>query len=179
MKHPYRLAEQGDLMAIMALIEEARASLARLGIDQWQDGHPDATMFTEDIALRRCYAFLEGAAIVGVLTLAPAPEGCYRAIDGPGWLTDDDAPYAVLHRVAVLDAKKGSGLARGMVEAAEDLCREKEYASLRVDTHRGNLPMQGLLKKLGFAYCGEVTYPDIVIGDPIRLCFEKLAAPLP
>ena len=34
MKHPYRLAEQGDLMAIMALIEEARASLARLGIDQ-------------------------------------------------------------------------------------------------------------------------------------------------
>ena len=36
-----RLAEARDMEALDALFSHARAAIARLGIDQWQDGYPE------------------------------------------------------------------------------------------------------------------------------------------
>ena len=41
---------------------------------------------------------------------------------------------------------------------------------MRIDTHEENLGMQGLLKKLGYHYCG-VIYLE---NNDKRLAFEKL-----
>ena len=48
--------------------------------------------------------------------------------------------------------------------------KELKIKSLKVDTHRGNIGMQNLLKKIGYSYCGVITLES---GDE-RLAFEKI-----
>ena len=38
--------------AVAALFDEARETIAVLGIDQWQDGYPDRQIAEEDAAVR-------------------------------------------------------------------------------------------------------------------------------
>ena len=44
-----RKATISDLDGIMAVIEEARGTIAALGIDQWQDGYPQREIIEADI----------------------------------------------------------------------------------------------------------------------------------
>ena len=48
--------------------------------------------------------------------------------------------------------------------------KQNNIKSMRIDTHEKNLGMQGLLKKLGYHYCG-VIYLE---NNDKRLAFEKL-----
>ena len=43
-----RLAVQEDMAAIMAVFAQARAAIAALGIDQWQDGYPQREIIEKD-----------------------------------------------------------------------------------------------------------------------------------
>ena len=58
----------GDAYALMVLFEEARGTIALLGIDQWQNGYPSRDVVGEDIALERSYA-KTGEGIDGLLSL--------------------------------------------------------------------------------------------------------------
>ena len=68
----------------------------------------------------------------------------YGQINGK-WLNDE--PYAVVHRVA----------STGIIKGAASYCLDWAYSqipNLRMDTYRDNIPMQKLLEKCGFQYCG-------------------------
>ena len=52
---------------------------------------------------------------------------------------------------------------------AEESARKNNAASIRVDTHRDNLPMQRMLQKNGFIYCGIIYLAD----GKERFAFEK------
>ena len=56
--------------------------------------------------------------------------------------------------------------------ATEFMLRTEQFVwphvkSIRIDTHPDNIPMQGLIRKMGFTYCGDVTI------ESRRLAFEK------
>ena len=53
---------------------------------------------------------------------------------------------------------------------AEAYARENSFKSVRIDTHRGNKTMQGLLKSLNYKYVGLV----YLSGKNKRLAFEKV-----
>ena len=55
-----RKTQATDLAAVMALFDEARGTIAALGIDQWQNGYPSEDVVREDIALARAYAVTDG-----------------------------------------------------------------------------------------------------------------------
>ena len=158
-----------DIDEIMAIVAQARRAIAKLGIDQWQDGYPEREVIEADIAQGIGYVFEDSGSVAGYLALAPSPEPVYAQIDGK-WLADGD--YLTVHRSCAGDGSRGVGLGSAMLEFAEDIARERGCASVRADTHRGNVVMRHLLEKRGFAYCGEVTYP-VTAGDPIRAAYEK------
>lgn len=169
-----RPAEARDLDAIVNLIACARAAIARLGIDQWQDGYPEPELIADDIARGIGYAFERDGAIAGYMVPLLEPEPVYEGIDG-AWLCP--GPYLTIHRMAIGDGHRGTGLSVRMLEFAEERARAHGMASVRADTHRGNLAMRGLLEKCGYAPCGEVRYP-VAAGDPVRVAYEKrLSAP--
>ncbi len=166
----HRPAEARDLDAILAVVAQARRAIAKLGIDQWQDGYPEREVIEADIARGIGYAFEVDGKLTGYLALAPSPEPVYAQIDG-AWLTDGE--YLTVHRSCAGDASRGKGLGSAMLAFAEECARERGCASVRADTHRGNIVMRHLLEKRGFAYCGEVRYP-VTAGDPMRAAYEKL-----
>ena len=164
-----RRAEPRDLDAIVAVVVHARAAIRALGIDQWQDGYPEPELLASDIAAGIGHVFEADGRIAGYLALASAPEPVYAHIDG-AWLCD--APYLTVHRMCIDDGFRGTGLSARMIALAEDIARANRLASVRADTHRGNIVMQKLLVKCGFQRCGEVVYP-VTAGDPIRIAYEK------
>ena len=169
-----RTATPRDLDAILAVVDHARAAIRALGIDQWQDGYPEPEVIEADITSGIGHVFEADGRVAGYLALSDVPEAVYARIDG-AWLTD--GPYLTVHRMCIDDGFRGTGLSARMLAFAEETARAKGLASLRADTHRGNIVMQKLLQRCGLQRCGEVVY-TVTAGDPIRIAYEKrIAAP--
>ncbi|MBQ8506198.1 MAG: GNAT family N-acetyltransferase [Clostridia bacterium] len=166
-----RPAAQRDYEPLLPLIRRAQARIARLGIDQWQDGYPEPELIQEDISLGRGWVFDDDGRVAAYAVLLPGREPVYDTLEGK-WLTEGEN-YLTIHRMAIDDDWCGKGLSMQMIAFAEELARRQGLSSLRADTHRGNLAMRGLLNKCGFAYCGEVVY-EVTAGDPVRVAYEKM-----
>ena len=158
-----------DIPVIMSIVKDAQEYLAELGIDQWQDGYPTEEQIKLDIANNDSYVITQDFKIVGTTVFTFKPESTYKQIKGE-WLTNKEAAYGVIHRLAVADAYRKIGLAKFVFDECELRTKEKNIKSLRIDTHRDNIGMQHMLKKRGYQYCG-IIYLDN--GDE-RLAFEKV-----
>ena len=167
-----RQATKNDIDRIMIILGEARQKMGQLGIDQWQYGYPSRDSVREDVALGMSYAIREDddGEIVGTFFVEDRGEPTYDKIYDGEWLTGDGAEYIAVHRVAVCNAKRGSGIANEIFVFAAQKCREKGVRSIRIDTHRGNLPMRKFLDKNGFIQCG-IIY--LGTGEE-RIAYEKI-----
>ena len=156
-----RPARAEDLPSILALYDAGRAYMRANGNQsQWGDGYPSASLIQGDIAGGHCFLCVEEGIPVGVFCYFEGPDPTYRVIEDGAWL--NDAPYGVLHRIAV------AGHRRGVASAAFAFCLSR-CKNLRVDTHEDNLPMQQALLKNGFVRCGII---HLLNGDP-RVAFQK------
>ena len=167
----FRLAIPEDLDGIMRAVHEAQAFMRTLNIDQWQDGYPEPETLLEDIRLGQLYVIAEGMDVRAVAALSLLKEPVYDAIEG-AWLAAGEK-YLTIHRMATDDSGRGRGFAARMLAEAERIAGENGCASVRADTHRGNLAMRRFLEKHGFSNCGQVYY-YVKKGDPVRVAYEKI-----
>lgn len=163
----FRRAVMTDLNDILEIIKQAQEYFRQNGINQWQNNYPNTEVITEDIKNRRGYVLTDRDKVVGTVSVSFDGEKTYNHIEGK-WLSDLD--YAVVHRIAVRSDYKGKGLASVIFGEIEHMCMQKEIHSIRVDTHKDNLPMQRVLMKNGFAYCGVI----YLLDGSARLAYEKL-----
>lgn len=165
------LAKEAHLETMCEITEQAKRQLRDLGLDQWQKGYPSRQVWTEDIENQTTWLAVEGESVLGMFAFQTTPDPSYGVIDGD-WLTD--TPYASMHRVCVADGSKGKGVAGEMFRRGFAMAKELGFASLRIDTHPGNVPMQNALKKAGFVLCGNIKLcGGCEDGDP-RIAFEKI-----
>ena len=143
-----RHARPEDLPAMQEIFADARAFMRENGNpDQWGDRFPTQEMLDKDLALHRSYVCEDNGKIAATFAFTTDGEPTYRVIRGGAWL--DDAPYGVVHRIA---AAKGT---HGAASFCMNWCME-QCGNIRIDTHANNKPMQGLLNKLGYTYCGVI-----------------------
>ena len=107
-----RYAEKKDLDKIMQILADARESIGRLGIDQWQYGYPTRESVKEDISLKRGYVVLDGEEVCATFALMIHGEPTYKKIYCGAWIGDGD--YLALHRIAINSANRGKGIAEEM-----------------------------------------------------------------
>ena len=163
-----RLAEKKDIDRIMQIIADARESIGRLGIDQWQYGYPTRDIVKEDVSLERSFVVEDNGNLCATFALMMNGEPTYKKIYCGAWIGDGE--YLALHRIAIDGAHRGKGVASEIVGFLAKHAKENGYCSVRVDTHEGNLPMRKMLEKNGFEYCGTIHLLD---GQP-RVAYEKL-----
>lgn len=154
-------ANLSQLPEIMAIYGKARAFMAQNGNpDQWGNVYPPEEMIRQDILNEKCYVNLKDGIIRAVFYFAVEADPTYDYIEG-AWL--NDAPYGVIHRVAV--GENGRGTAAECFAYACERCE-----NLRIDTHEKNIPMQKCLVKNGFVPCGTIYWEN---GDP-GIAYQKV-----
>ena len=167
----FRTAAAADEADIMRIVADARRSLKKRHVDQWQGEYPAWQDFEPDLARGECFVLLHGDEIAGMFTLTTQPEPCYDGITDGKWTAD--MPYCVLHRSAIAAEYRGSGMAEYMMRCVEQCAREYGVRCIRTDTHRKNKSMLNLLRESGYRYRGNVRY-DGNPNDPMRQAFEKV-----
>lgn len=167
-----RLAIESDINDIMQCIYDARAFLKASGSTQWNGplGYPDIPTLENDIKERIAFVCERDNEVCAVAVFS----GIEPEYDSPlaKWKTQGDK-YTTIHRIAVKDKYRGTGAAKELLKYAEIYSKEKGNVSIRIDTHPKNLPVQGLVKSLGYEHCGEIIYSRIPV-EPTRVIFEKV-----
>ncbi len=159
-----------DVDIIMQILSDARGRIGRLGIDQWQYGYPSRDIVVEDVNLHRSFVAIDDDnEICAVFTVIDDGEPTYDKIYDGEWIAEGK-PYIAVHRIAVAGNKLKRGMASFVMQEMEKHAKEIGYASVRIDTHIGNLPMRGMLEKNGYKCCGTIYLTD---GES-RCAYEKL-----
>lgn len=161
-----RQATQKDLFALLALVARVVPLMRAAGNMQWDEGYPNAEVFTRDIEREQLWLAEIDGKIAGVVAITNDPEPDYVQAD---W--DNEEPALVVHRLAVDPEFRGVGVARALMEQAEVLARTQGISAIRVDTNIENEATQRLFLNLGYRFAGEISL-SIRPGQRF-LCYEK------
>lgn len=164
----FRKSTEKDINNIMAIINEAQIQLKTQNVDQWQNNYPNADSIKSDIKNNYSYVLIREHKIIATVAISFDGEKTYNNIYDGKWLTNYS--YAVIHRMAVKNEFKGTGVASELIKCVEEECIEKSIHSIKIDTHIDNKSMQSLLKKNDFKYCGVIYLDD----KSKRIAFEKV-----
>ena len=104
-----RNAELCDLPYLLEMLENAKASLRALGIDQWQNGYPNETTLREDIQNKICRVVIDDENnILASAAVYVGDEPTYHEIYNGAWQTENKI-YGIVHRImAANNAKRVS-----------------------------------------------------------------------
>ncbi|WP_396158581.1 GNAT family N-acetyltransferase [Flavobacterium sp.] len=166
MNFNFRKATTLDTAEIWTIIQQAIVRRKNDGSQQWQDGYPNEDVIKQDIEKGIGYVITLDNILAGYAAILFNDEPAYEQLKGT-WLTNGD--FVVVHRVAISDDYLGKGLAQKIFLFTEDLAVNNNIFSIKVDTNFDNIPMLKILEKLGYTYCGEVTF-----RGSIRNAFEKI-----
>lgn len=157
-----RKTRESDLADIDEIYASARKFMRENGNKkQWNSNYPSAESALEDMKNGIGYVCEDNGEVVAVFAFCVGDEPTYSEIYDGKWLNSE--PYAYIHRVAV----KKHGM--GIVDFCFNECF-KMFPNLKIDTHRDNIPMQKVLLRNNFKYCGIIHLQN---GDE-RIAYQKL-----
>lgn len=166
-----KLSSKNDIPRIIEIIDDAKALLKSLQIDQWQNGYPNVEQIENDIKNGESYVIVNDKNTIMATTMfTTRPEPTYKIIENGSWIIDETLPYGVIHRLAMAKEFRGLGIAKFVFTELHQKLQNKKIKSLKIDTHEDNLSMQSLIKKMGYQYCGII---HTNYGAK-RLAFEKV-----
>lgn len=163
----FRKSNKLDIISIMNIIKQAQDYLKQQGIHQWQNNYPNIDTINNDIDNGNSYVLVDNEKLLGTVAVIFDGEKTYDSIYEGEWLSH--GKYTTIHRMAVDSNYRGKGISTAILKNIEKISLDKNIPSIKVDTHRGNMPMQKFLQNNGFKYCGIIYLED---GDE-RLAFEK------
>ena len=164
-------AQEKDLSLIMEIINDAKLYLKNQNSLQWNlpDGYPRREDLLKDIKNESCYLYLENNEIIGTMSILFTPDENYFEINGK-WLTNDT--YASIHRIAIKNTHHHKKIGIKMLLEAEEIVKQNNIYSIKIDTHKINIPMTKTIEKSGYTYCGVITLKRSK-EDNLRNAYEK------
>ena len=160
-----------DVPKIIEIINDAKALLKSLKINQWQNGYPNQEQIENDIKKGESYVVVNDENIImatSMFTLRKEPT--YKEVIDGKWIVNEEENYGVIHRLASSKNHRKQGIAEFIFKEFHQQLKDKNIKSLKIDTHEDNLGMQSLIKKMGYTYCG-IIYTSY---NAKRLAFEKV-----
>lgn len=158
----FRKVNENEIEIINSLYREGSNLLKERGIDQWQGVNlPVATKE----AINNIFV-LEDDEIIATTILLDYDSDYDEIFEGE-WKSDGD--YFAVHRFMTHPNKLNRGLTTVLFNKIEEYALSFDKSSLRIDTHKDNIPMQKAILKAGYEYCGIVYLYN---GVP-RLAYEK------
>ena len=162
-----RLAVTEDIPQIMQLVKKVVPLMRAAGNFQWGDDYPNPEVFAKDITIGQLWVAELENQVVGVSAITTDQDPEYT---DAGWDITEKA--IVTHRLAVDPDCQGKGIAKALMQQAEEVAKANGINILRVDTNSKNKATQALFPKLGYTFSGEI---GLAKRPGLRFfCYEKL-----
>lgn len=161
------LATQIYIPDIMRLLSECIKDMDKSGIRQWGDFYPTIDIVTEDVHSKSMYVTKHESQCIGIIALSEKQNAQYKQVK---WLTDLGR-VLVVYRLAVHPEWQHQGIARRLMDFAEQFAVENNYDSIRLDAYSGNPRAVRFYERRGYKKVGQVYFPK---RDMPFYCFEKV-----
>ena len=158
-----------EIDAIISLTQRCGKHMRDNGIDQWDENYPDYASIERDLNTETLFAFREGNTLLGIVVLNETQDEEYGEIN---WSTTENDRNLVVHRLAVDPIHQGKGIARKIMDFAENFAREQQYDAIRLDTFSQNPRNQRFYTNRGYTDLGAV-YLKYKKDHPY-FCYELL-----
>ncbi len=160
-------ASERYIEGVLCLCKDCSQNMVNNLIDQWDEVYPNKEVFFDDIKNNSLYIALSNNSeeILGCIVLNEYQNPEYKEIT---WKHKAEK-IAIIHRLMVHPKHEGRGIAYRLVKYIEELAKEREYESIRLDVFMKNLRAVSFYNKLGYEVVGKVTFRK---GE--FLCCEKL-----
>ena len=163
-----RKAVSQDIPRIKKITEACARHMIAQGIFQWNENYPDLAVLTKDVKEGTVYVVEAQEKIIGCVMFSMVMDNFYKDI---AWLTPN-AKQLYVHRLAVHPDEQGKGIARSLMDFGEQLARENECLSVRLDTFSKNPRNNRFYQARKYQYVGEVFFAQ-KSPHPFY-CYEKV-----
>ena len=160
----------GDISEVMKITNQAKDLLKKSGSLQWQQGYPNEETFTTDINNKSLYGLYQEQELIAFGAYIYGKDLNYVEIEGKWDIPANDKDMAI-HRVAVEENNHGKKLGEKILRYGILHAKNLGCITVKVDTHRINIPMQKSILKSGFAYKGIINI-DTDKLDSSRYAYE-------
>lgn len=155
---------EDDQQAIMTMIRNAVMDMESKGIYQWDSIYPNEKVIYDDLVSGNLYVYQDYENIKGIVVLNEHQDREYEEID---WRYNSGRPL-IVHRLCIDPRCQGQGIARLLMNYAEEYASESGYESIRLDAFINNARACHLYQKLEYQKVGIVRFRK---GE--FYCFEK------
>ena len=162
------LATQNELDRVKEIAEACAKNMIENNIFQWNDKYPSREIFKEDIKNKSLYVAKINQEVVGCIMLSSFKDDVYKSVN---WITPDKYNLYI-HRLAVHPVFQKKGIAKKMMDFAEDFAKSNNYISIRLDTFSQNPRNNKFYKSRGYNKLDDVYFPK-QSEFPFH-CYEKL-----
>ena len=123
-------ATEADLQAVIELVAQGRAALARQGVDQWQDGYPSPETIRRDLLCGDGRIVRIDGAAAAYAAFVFDGEPAYDRIEEGGWAAE--GPYVAVHRLVVGERFVRRGVAAALLREAAREALVRGIRSFRI-----------------------------------------------
>ena len=162
-----------DLPKVMEITASAKKLLKSNGSLQWQQGYPNEETFLNDIKNGNLYGLYEDNELMGYGAYIVGKDLNYVEINEGKWEIPANDKDMAIHRVAVDENSHGKKYGVKILEYGIKHAKKFGCLTVKVDTHKKNIPMQKCITKSGFKYRGIVRILTEKL-DYLRLAYEMV-----
>ncbi len=152
---------------IFEMFDKCKMAMELENIFQWTDSYPNHDIIINDINNNDLYELSEEEKLLGVICLNVSQDPAYKTID---W-HDRNGKVLIIHRLAINPLFQNKGLAKELMNFAENFAVINNFTSIRLDAFSGNKKALKLYEGRGYMNRGEVNFHG---RDLPFFCFEKM-----
>ena len=162
-----RKAKLAEIEQIIKITRACANKMTSEGIFQWNHHYPNKKAFRKDVDRNELYVLLSRGDIIGCIVISSEKDPEYIEIK---WQKEDSNHYYI-HRLALHPDFQKMGLARELMDFAEELGRQNKIASIRLDTFSQNVRNQKFYEARDYKKLGNIFFPKQ--SEHPFYCYEK------
>ena len=162
-----RKAIPSDLVEILYLLRVCIKDMNEQGMKQWNSAHPETAMIRRNLDEGFIYLLKEKGVCKGMITLTPEVPADHEGSDFSG----NDRKVLYLQWMAVHPYWQGQGIAKMLLDFAENYARKNKFKSIQIDVFSKHDLAQQICHKNEFTELGK--FHSSFQKIPF-ICYEKV-----
>lgn len=165
------LCSESQAEEIFKIYDDCRKAMQSAGIYQWQNEYPALENIKQDIEDKTLYGYyengIENGKCIGAVCISTFQDEEYKEIAWQG----PDENVIVIHRLAVNPDFQSKGIARLLMDFAEDYAKKENYSAIRLDSYSQNKRAVRFYENRGYQKRGECFFAG---RDMPFYCYELI-----